>query len=345
LPGASLREATLQHKRGGGHPQEGVRGLVEESSTADATVFRIARLLRLLRLVRVVRQIRSFDALFLMTTAIQSSATVLFWACALLLMLQVLIALLLNQGLHMIYFGNNSYSQTAQQEVFEYFGTFSRSVLSTFEMTLANWPPVCRLLLENVSEWFMIICIFHKLTVGFAVIGIINGVFIQETFRVAANDDFIMMHEKDWQQKTHSRKMRRLFEAGDASGDGYLDRKEFLALLDHAEARIWLSSMDLDPSDGDALFSFMDRDNDHKVSAAELIDGVTKLRGPARSLDLLMMMHRQDELFRLDMEAASEGGRPAFGKVLAKREALQASRGANRLPKSTSRFKSRVFSS
>jgi hypothetical protein len=318
--------------------------LMQESSTAGATVFRVARLLRLLRLVRVVRQIRSFDALFLMTTAIQSSATVLFWACALLLMLQVLTALLLNQLLHMVYFSKDSILQDNKQEVFEYFGTFSRSVLSTFEMTLANWPPVCRLLLENVSEWFMIFCILHKLTVGFAVIGIINGVFIQETFRVAANDDFIMMHEKEWQQKAHRRKMHRLFEAGDASGDGFLDRKEFLALLDHAEVRIWLASMDLDPSDGDALFSFMDRDNDHKVNATELIEGVSKLKGPARSLDLLMLMHRQDELFRLGLESVPEGDPQVLPKALAKREALQGERGAKMLPKATSRFKSRVLS-
>ncbi|CAK0822919.1 unnamed protein product [Prorocentrum cordatum] len=67
--------------------------------------------------VRVVRQIRSFDALFLMTTAIQSSATVLFWACALLFMLQVLNALLLNQLLHMLYFGDDSYKEEARREV------------------------------------------------------------------------------------------------------------------------------------------------------------------------------------------------------------------------------------
>eukprot|EP00971_Amphidinium_carterae_P103004 2038756-Amphidinium_carterae.1 len=32
----------------------------------------------------------------------------------------------------------------ARMAVYEYFGTFSRSLLSLFEMTLANWPPVAR---------------------------------------------------------------------------------------------------------------------------------------------------------------------------------------------------------
>lgn len=39
--------------------------------------------------------------------------------------------------------------------VYTYFGTFSRSLLTMFEITLANWPPVCRALTENVTEpWF-----------------------------------------------------------------------------------------------------------------------------------------------------------------------------------------------
>lgn len=39
--------------------------------------------------------------------------------------------------------------------VYTYFGTFSRSLLTMFEITLANWPPVCRALTENVTApWF-----------------------------------------------------------------------------------------------------------------------------------------------------------------------------------------------
>ena len=36
----------------------------------------------------------------------------------------------------------------------------------------------------------------YKLVVGFAAVGIINAVFIQETFKVAASDDTVMMRQK-----------------------------------------------------------------------------------------------------------------------------------------------------
>jgi len=230
-----------------------------------------------------------------MTTAIKSSAIVLAWSCMLLFMVQVLVAFCINQLLDEFYF-RDDHPDEEKREVFEYFGSFSRALLSTFEMTLGNWPPVCRILMEHVSEWFMVICVLHKLTVGFAVIGIINGVFIQETFRVAAQDDFIMMHQKESAARTHMSKMQRLFAAGDASGDGLLDKKEFLRLMQNVEVHTWLSSMGLDAADGDALFEFMDKDKDRNVSAEELIEGVSKLKGSARSLDLMMCLERQEEL-------------------------------------------------
>jgi len=270
---------------------------VVEKSLADTTMLRLARLARLLRLVRVVRQIRSFDALFLMTTAIRSSAIVLAWSCMLLFMIQVLVAFVINQLLEEFYFPFD-HDEAEKKATFEYFGTFSRALLSTFEMTLANWPPVCRILVEYVNEWFMVLCLLHKLTVGFAVIGIINGVFIQETFRVAAQDDYIMMHQKESAARVHMTKMRRLFEAGDASGDGQLDKNEFLKLMNNVEVKTWLSSMGLDAGDGDALFEFMDKDKDRNVSAAELVEGVSKLKGAARSLDLMMCLERQEQLYR-----------------------------------------------
>ena len=65
-----------------------------------------------------------------------------------------------------------------------------------------------------MSEWYFAFSIAHKVTIGFAVIGVINGVFMQalgtgrfvepsadfgctqETFKVAGSDDKIMMRQR-----------------------------------------------------------------------------------------------------------------------------------------------------
>eukprot|EP00913_Durusdinium_trenchii_P020203 g18982.t1 len=165
----------------------------------DERIIRLARTARLFRLVKVIRMIHGFDSLYLMMTAMRGSLAVLFWSFILLLVAQIMIAFLLNQVLSATYLLDENKSISDRQEVFAYFGTCSRAILSMFELLV---------------------------TIGFAVIGVINGVFMQETFKVAGSDDKIMMRQRERERKLHTKKMKVLFEHADESGDGILDMEE-----------------------------------------------------------------------------------------------------------------------
>ncbi|CAJ1342845.1 unnamed protein product [Effrenium voratum] len=170
---------------------------------------------------------------------------------------------------------------------------FTRSMLSMFEITLGNWPPVCRLLSEKVSEWFMLLCILHKLVIGFAVVGVINGVFIQETFKVASSDNQIMMRQKERSSNLHEMKMRQLFLEADNDGDGLVSADEWRELVSHPAVQLWLGSMDLDAADADGLYELIhDLDADGDLTMDELIRGVARLKGTARSYDLQMLLRQ-----------------------------------------------------
>lgn len=263
----------------------------------NTTLLRLLRLMRLLRLLRLVRLIKTFDSLYLMTTALKGSALILTWACVLLLVLQVLIALLLNQVLYDSYLDEESVDINDRLDVYEYFGTFTRSMLSMFEITLGNWPPVCRRLSEKVSEWFMLLCILHKLVIGFAVVGVINGVFIQETFKVASSDNQIMMRQKERSSNLHEMKMRQLFLEADNDGDGFVSAEEWRELVSHPAVQLWLGSMDLDAADADGLYKLIhDLDQDGDLTMDELIRGVARLKGAARSYDLQMLLRQVSAL-------------------------------------------------
>ena len=41
-----------------------------------------------------------------------------------------------------------------------------------FEITLGNWMPPCRALVENISEWYMLFNIMHKVFIGFALLAV-----------------------------------------------------------------------------------------------------------------------------------------------------------------------------
>ncbi|CAE7730858.1 SCN11A, partial [Symbiodinium pilosum] len=65
----------------------------------EPMVLRIARLARLLRLIRLVRAIQGFDALYILTTSLKGSLTVVFWSFILIFVVQMAIGFILNQYL------------------------------------------------------------------------------------------------------------------------------------------------------------------------------------------------------------------------------------------------------
>jgi len=247
-------------------------------------ILRMMRMARLLRLIRLVKTIQGFDALYIMTTAMLGSTVCLFWSFMLLMTVQVMIAFFLNESLE-IYFTDPSKPISEKLEVFEYFGTTARVMLTMFELTLANWPVAARILQENVTEYYSIFSVAYKLIVGFAAVGIINGVFMQETFKVAASDDKLMMRQKERDRSLHTRKMKTLFEAADESGDGFIDRSEFVEIMTIPEVRTWLAAQELPVNDPHILFNLLD-DGDAELTAEELVKGVERLKGTAKGIDL-----------------------------------------------------------
>ncbi|CAL1166059.1 unnamed protein product [Cladocopium goreaui] len=86
-------------------------------------------------------------------------------------------------------------------------------------------------------------------------------------------------------RRLHTKKMKTLFEAADESGDGVIDMEEFRRIFDLPEIRTWLAAQDLQVTDPDVLFKLLD-DGDKQLTAEELVRGVDRLKGNAKSVDL-----------------------------------------------------------
>lgn len=251
----------------------------------DGSLLRLVRLARLLRLLRLARAVQGFDSLVVMTTALQGSMSALFWVAILLLVVQMMFALFLNQIL-ISYVEDESLDITARRRIFEYFGTFSRAMLTMFELTLGNWVPVARLLQEQVSGFMVIFSIAHKVSLGFACVGVVNGVFMQETFKVAQSDDSMLMRTAENRRKMHVKKMTEFLQYADNCGDGKISDSEWAECLKNQHVHHWFSGQGLGLSEADRLFKHLESDGDGKLSPEELVTGVSRLQGPAKSLDL-----------------------------------------------------------
>jgi len=226
--------------------------------------------------------------------SIGACGPVFIWSILVLCIFQMVVGLTLLSFLSN-YINNEDNPIETRTLVFAYFGTFSRSIITMWELTLGNYAAICRILVDNVSELYGFVITAYKITVGFAVIKVISGVFLHETFKTASSDDDLMIVQKKRLQQKHARKMDRLMKQADESGDGALDRDELKKILSMSDVKIWLAAQELEVEDVDLLFDLLD-DGDGTISAQELTKGVARLKGSAKSIDLVGLMHMTSAL-------------------------------------------------
>ena len=92
-------------------------------------------------------------------------------------------------------------------------------MVTMFEITMANWAPPCRILVNNVGEPYGFVILAYRAICGFAVLNVISAVFIQQTMKVMSQDTDIMLMEKHRAEKAFERKMGILFKTLDVSKD------------------------------------------------------------------------------------------------------------------------------
>jgi len=251
----------------------------------NPSAVRCIRVLNLFKMVKIFRSVSWMSSLFLIVRSILASFNALFWAFTLLLLLQTCVGMCLSQVL-LTYLEDSSHSLTDRRTVFMYFGTFTRTMVTMFEISVGNWAPACRTLMEDVSEWFGLFFILYSCTLCFAVVNVIRAVFIAETGRIAAGDDEIAMMRKEQNKAALAQKLQDVFEELDDSGDGVVNQYEFDQLMTDTIMQKYLSTLDVDINDMQVLFRILD-DGDGNISLDEFCKGVVMVKGQAKAIDMI----------------------------------------------------------
>merc|ERR1712113_669843 len=123
----------------------------------------------------------------MLLSSIAASYNILFWSLVVMVLIQTVAGMFMTQLVEG-FINNDESPMDARRQVFRYYGTFWRSTITMFEITFANWAPACRLLVDEVHELFGLFFLIYRCTIGFAVLSVIQAVFIQQTMRAAQFD-------------------------------------------------------------------------------------------------------------------------------------------------------------
>merc|ERR1719158_551327 len=73
--------------------------------------------------------------------------------------------------------------------------------------------------------------------------------------------------------------------------------KEFASQLHTEEFREFFKVMDVCASEAEGLFALLDTERKGAINFDQFMHGILKLRGPAKSLDLTLLMNETDQMY------------------------------------------------
>jgi hypothetical protein len=266
----------------------------------NPSMMRMIRFLRIMRMFRLAKDIGAFQALVFFLKAIEESVGALVWTFVVLFSIQLAVGMCLHQVLSM-WLNDDSVDTEKRREIFVYFGTFSRTMVTMFEITIANWVPTCRLLSSVVSEWFALFYIVYRCMFMFGAVKVITAVFIAQTNRALARDDDLVVMVQEQERLLFRKKLEDMFEGLDTSRDGYLSWSEFEAITQNKLWRSWGDKLGLPMSDLVSLFELL-AGNDGRVSAKEFFHGIQRLKGAAKSVDVVWLLSEVGKMIEDKLE-------------------------------------------
>ncbi|CAE8657427.1 unnamed protein product [Polarella glacialis] len=245
------------------------------------------RLLRVGKLARALRMVTTSNALHslqLLLKCLAASVDMLCWSFILLIFIQCIAGMIV-ANLARDYISDENHDQESRRKVWIYYGTFTRTFLTMFEILFANWAPACRVLVDNVSEWFSIFFLLYRCVIGFAILNVLNAVFVQQTLKAASSDEEMAFKQKQKDQVKYTQKVKKLFQSVDVSSDGVITFDEFAMLIENPKLKFWMGQLELEYHDLLGLFEMLD-DGDGEISLDEFVEGAGRLKGTAKTIDL-----------------------------------------------------------
>jgi len=283
-----------------------------ESVVMDPTVVRLLRVARPVRSIRFLKNKQIQGSFNILAKCLRASVVTLFWSLCLLMMIQCMLGMIAGQ-IAQDFVEDLSNPELGRHEVFRYYGTFSRCLVTMFEIHMANWAAPCRVVVNNVGELWGNALVFYRCVMGFALMSVISAVFVQQAMSVQQQDHELMILKKQKETERYNKKLKSLFESMDTDGDGQLCRREFDAVTRNHELKLFMESLDINPDDLQGLFDMLDT-GDGFVSADEFLMGATRVRGQARNIDVAQLMVTVARLEHM-MERKMEHMTELFAKI------------------------------
>lgn len=242
---------------------------------------RLFRLLRLVRIARLVRVLRFLEELHSLAASIVGSMKSLFWTMVLLMILIYSVGICVTQ----VVTERRALpdAEFAAPELEYYFGSLLRTMLSLFESITGgqSWDLMVQPLIVEISPALAPVFGFYISFCIFALMNSVTGVFCEKAMQnVKADEEAFLIN-----------RLKEALSKAAKHHAGNITLDQFKAHATSDEFVEYFKAINVDAQHVEDIFRLLDVDNTGSVEYNELVNQCLRLKGPATSIDLTMLIH------------------------------------------------------
>jgi len=261
------------------------------ASIGNVAVVRLLRLAKLARAFKAARTFKSFEGLRVLVATMCFSFGSTFWSLVILFVFQIMGSIFMCQSLH-DFVVDSEQDHLTRSWVNDMYGDGFKSFWTIFELTFSGcWPNYARRIIDEVNPIYAVFYFLYVYIVVFVATRIVAALFMKETLSQYANDAEMMVKERSRKSAWIKQTLYNLFDEADANRDGTLTREELRSFLSHNKVQLWLKELGCDASDQNAFITLLDDSGGNTVTRDEFVYSITRLRGEARSQDLVQVFN------------------------------------------------------
>merc|ERR1719428_168853 len=275
------------------------------NKSPDMSIIRLMRVLRIIRVLRMVRVLKLLPKLRTLVLAVSNSIWSLIWSLLLLGLYILFAAVFMTQSLQQ-YFQDETADLAQRQQVYQFFGNFTRSLITMFEITLSpgTWGRCGRVVIFSVNRCYALFFLGYMGFVSFALIRVIAALFLKHTLASSAKASEVAMAETN-KDPHYVKQIYNVFKTMDFDDDGQIQFSELQVAVKDAKICAQLESLGVAPHEVLGLFTLMD-DGDDEISFCEFITGIMRLKNIAKGVDLATLLYENKKLLKRVLAVGKE---------------------------------------
>lgn len=260
-------------------------------NSIKVNTMRLLRLTKMLKMFRIIRVMKAFRELRLIMRSLLSSVNSMFWSLVMLVFIMFLVGSLFLQGV-IEHLQAGAASEEEKENILLYWGSMQGCVLTLYTASTGGvgWEEPAKIL-SGVGEHYYYIFVVYIAFFMFAVTNVITSLLVEATMNNAEIDTKRMMNDELTRKYVYIDFIKKLYSAMDEDNSGSLTYTEFATHLNSPQMHAFTSALDLELSDVASFFRLLAPDENSAVDLETFVIGCMKLRGAAKSMDLMGLIH------------------------------------------------------